>query len=126
MCREVSAVSSLRASIAGHCLHIQPTQRPTMAEVAVKLEFILSQKKKESASSVGDGKGLICKLRSLFTGKLVDAAIEDRSDLIEVDAAIGSKSDFSSHRKPIVSTEYSPNLYESIYKNWFETQHIRQ
>ncbi|KAL7606228.1 hypothetical protein Lser_V15G20202 [Lactuca serriola] len=125
------------ASIAGLCLHPQPKHRPTMAEVVVKLESILS-KERESATSVVDDEGFIFKLRSLFVGK-------------SVDAAIGSKSDFSVHREPIVAEvnvviendtygsfrtftyaelviatngfkdeEQSTALHESIYKGWVD------
>ncbi|KAL7607107.1 hypothetical protein Lser_V15G20199 [Lactuca serriola] len=77
------------ASVAGHCLHTQPKHRPTMAEVVVKLESILS-KERESANPNIEEDGFIYKLRSFFTGK--------------VDSAIENKSDFSSHHKPIVTT----------------------
>ncbi|CAH1421062.1 unnamed protein product [Lactuca virosa] len=77
------------ASVAGRCLHTLPKHRPTMAEVVVRLESILSQER-ESANSVVDDEGFIYKLKSLFIGKLVVAAI-------------GSKSDFIAHPKPIVA-----------------------
>ncbi|CAH1421063.1 unnamed protein product [Lactuca virosa] len=82
------------ASVAGHCLHTQPKHRPTMAEVVVKLESILSQER-ESANSIIEEEGFIYKLRSFFTGK--------------VDSAIENKSDFSSHHKPIVITVDTAN-----------------
>ncbi|GKB94248.1 probable receptor-like protein kinase, partial [Tanacetum coccineum] len=47
------------ASIACRCLHDQPKQRPTMAEVVVKLDFILSQER-ESAKEIAGRKGLRC------------------------------------------------------------------
>ncbi|KAL4582338.1 hypothetical protein LXL04_006885 [Taraxacum kok-saghyz] len=91
------------ANIAGHCLHSEPKQRPTMAEIVVKLESILSQER-ENTSSVIDEEGFIYKLRSLFTGK-VDAVIGTKGDLNEVDVATRSKSDSSSHHTPIVITD---------------------
>nr|KAJ0211796.1 hypothetical protein LSAT_V11C400221380 [Lactuca sativa] len=77
------------ASLAGRCLHTLPKHRPTMAEVVVKLESILSQER-ELPNSVVDDEGFIYKLKSLVIGKLVVAAI-------------GSKSDFIAHPKPIVA-----------------------
>ncbi|CAI9282979.1 unnamed protein product [Lactuca saligna] len=77
------------ASVAGRCLHTLPKHRPTMAEVVVKLESILSQKR-EFSNSVVDDEGFIYKLKSHVIGKLVVAAI-------------GSKSDFIAHPKPIVA-----------------------
>ncbi|XP_042757705.1 receptor-like protein kinase FERONIA [Lactuca sativa] len=79
------------ASVAGHCLHTQPKHRPTMAEVVVRLESILSQER-ESANSVVDDEGFIYKLKSLLIGKLVVAAIR-------------SNSDFIAHRKPILDDD---------------------
>ncbi|KAL7604357.1 hypothetical protein Lser_V15G20213 [Lactuca serriola] len=89
------------ASVAGHCLHTQPKHRPTMAEVMVKLESILSQER-ESANSVVDDEGFIYKVKSLFIGKLVVAAIR-------------SKSDFIVHRKPILD-EYNVAIRKNPYK----------
>ncbi|XP_023743326.1 uncharacterized protein LOC111891500 [Lactuca sativa] len=125
------------ASVAGRCLHTQPKHRPTMAEVVVRLESILSQER-EIANSVVDDEGFIYKLKSLFIGKLVVAAI-------------GSKSDFIAHPKPIVAEnnaakrknpyrsfttlsytelvsakngfedeEHSPDFNNSIFKGWVD------
>ncbi|KAJ0816254.1 putative protein kinase RLK-Pelle-CrRLK1L-1 family [Helianthus annuus] len=56
------------AGIAGHCLHDQPKQRPTMAEVVVKLESIMSPERERVRSSVDDGR-FINKVRYIFTCK---------------------------------------------------------
>ncbi|XP_023743299.2 PTI1-like tyrosine-protein kinase 2 [Lactuca sativa] len=90
------------ASVAGHCLHTQPKHRPTMAEVMVTLESILSQER-ESANSVVDDEGFIYKVKSLFIGKLVVAAIR-------------SKSDFIAHRKPILD-EDNAAIRKNPYKS---------
>ncbi|KAL7606230.1 hypothetical protein Lser_V15G20205 [Lactuca serriola] len=92
------------ASIAGHCLHTQPKHRPTMAEVVVKLESILSLERDCTNHNIEED-GFIYKLRSFFTGK--------------VDSAIENKSDFSSHDKQIVITLDTTN--EVITNQSFRT-----
>ncbi|KAD3337370.1 hypothetical protein E3N88_32890 [Mikania micrantha] len=56
------------SSIAVQCLHNQPKQRPTMAEVVFKLESLLSIEKEHVGSHVDDGR-FINNVRYLFTGK---------------------------------------------------------
>ncbi|CAH1445117.1 unnamed protein product [Lactuca virosa] len=76
------------ASLAGHCLHTQPKNRPTMTEVVMKLKSILSQElKSKSDNSVIDEEGFIKKLRSIFKGKVNAAATGTKSALIQLDAA---------------------------------------
>ncbi|KAM0065459.1 putative protein kinase RLK-Pelle-CrRLK1L-1 family [Helianthus debilis subsp. tardiflorus] len=70
------------AGIAAHCLHDQPKQRPTMAEVVVKLESIMSRERERVRSGVDDGR-FINKVRYIFTGK---------ADLMQTRAK-GSKSE---------------------------------
>ncbi|KAJ9550794.1 hypothetical protein OSB04_014839 [Centaurea solstitialis] len=111
------------ASIAAQCLHNQPKQRPTMAEVVVKLESILSQERKSIDSAVNQG-GLFNTVRSFFAGK-----------------AVGSKSEISTHDilksnnralrtftyDQLVSAtnnfqdkEHSLTVNDTIYKGWVE------
>ncbi|KAL4582353.1 hypothetical protein LXL04_006900 [Taraxacum kok-saghyz] len=114
------------ASIANRCLDTQPKKRPTMAEVVVKLESILSQER-EIAKSVVDEKGFVYKLRSFFTTK-VDATIFFLEQQSEVDAAITNKSNQSikiftydeleNATYGFKYKEYSQTLEESIYKGW--------
>ncbi|CAH1423830.1 unnamed protein product [Lactuca virosa] len=124
------------ARIARYCLHTEPKQRPTMAEVVVKLESILSQET-EIANSVVSEEGLIYKLRSIFTGK-VGASIGSKSDFsmyheyirIEIDTTRGSNKDESfrtftyaelaSATNDFMEEVYTPTLYESIYKGWVD------
>ncbi|KAF5783742.1 putative protein kinase RLK-Pelle-CrRLK1L-1 family [Helianthus annuus] len=70
------------AGIDAHCLHDQPKQRPTMAEVVVKLESIMSRERERVRSGVDDGR-FINKVRYIFTGK---------ADLMQTRAK-GSKSE---------------------------------
>lgn len=59
------------ASLAGHCLHTQPKNHPTMTEVVMKLKSILSQElKSKRDNSVIDEEGIIKKLRSIFKGTI--------------------------------------------------------
>ncbi|KAI3708934.1 hypothetical protein L2E82_38532 [Cichorium intybus] len=129
------------ASIAGCCLSIQPKQRPTMAEVVVKLEFILSQER-ECANSAVNERRFIYKVRCFFTGKvdaMPDVAVASKP--VMLDGAVGSKSDFVAHHieesgnqslrtftyPELVSAtngfkhmEYSLALNETIYKGWVD------
>nr|GEY37596.1 putative serine/threonine/dual specificity protein kinase, catalytic domain-containing protein [Tanacetum cinerariifolium] len=57
------------ASIAVDCLHSHPKKRPTMAEVVVKIDSILSQERKCTDSFVNEGT-FINKLKSLFISKV--------------------------------------------------------
>ncbi|XP_076950048.1 putative serine/threonine-protein kinase PBL9 isoform X2 [Bidens hawaiensis] len=73
------------ASMAVQCLHFQPKQRPTMAEVVVKLESILLRERERNGSGVDDGR-FINKVRYLFTSKaeLMPArAEENKAEIIE-------------------------------------------
>ncbi|KAL4582336.1 hypothetical protein LXL04_006883 [Taraxacum kok-saghyz] len=103
------------ASISRQCLHAQPKKRPTMAEVVVKLESILSQER-ERTNSVVDEEGLVYKLRSLFTAK-VDTEIRTNSNY-------GFRTfTYPELRRATNGFEYnehSPTLDEDIYKGWID------
>ncbi|KAK1409857.1 hypothetical protein QVD17_36386 [Tagetes erecta] len=58
------------ASIAVNCLHDQPKRRPTMAEIVVKLESILSRERESVASGVNDRR-IFSRILYLFSGKAV-------------------------------------------------------
>ncbi|KAL7592937.1 hypothetical protein Lser_V15G33704 [Lactuca serriola] len=129
------------ANIAGHCLHSHPKQRPTMAEVVIKLESILSQERERTNFAVDEGR-FIYKLRSFFTGKvdvMSDGVVE--SIYLMPDNTVGSESDFRALRIQLAKNqrlkhftyaelvsatsdfkhkEHSHTLNEPIYKVWVD------
>ncbi|KAF5783737.1 putative protein kinase RLK-Pelle-CrRLK1L-1 family [Helianthus annuus] len=118
------------ASIAVQCLHIQPKRRPTMAEVVVKLESILTEERVILDSGVEDDGNFFDKVRYFFIGK---------ADLIPAHAD-GSKSKISAqhirktnnqslraftYAELVRATnnfkdEFSICSHEPIYKGWVD------
>nr|XP_043629845.1 probable serine/threonine-protein kinase PBL9 [Erigeron canadensis] len=126
-------------SIAGQCLQNQPKMRPTMSEVVVKLESIMSQERKNADISAGKG-GLIDKVRFFLTGKLnmmASPAVGSQSERSANDILLTKKGiKIISSRCPRIFTyaelkdatnnfrhkEYSRSLHEIIYKGWLDEE----
>ncbi|KAI3677042.1 hypothetical protein L1987_86660 [Smallanthus sonchifolius] len=100
-------------SLAAHCLHSQPKQRPTMAEVVVKLESIMSRERGNIGSGVDDGR-FFNKVRYFFTSKadLKPAHAEgNKADLMPTHAE-GSQSEISAE---YLQKSYNPSIRTFTY-----------
>lgn len=97
------------ANIAIHCLDNQPKQRPTMAEVVVKLESILSQERERANYGVFEGR-FINKVRYFFTG------------ITEITRSVRpfTYAELLSATYNFNYKEFSPTLHETIYKGWVD------
>ncbi|PWA90536.1 mitogen-activated protein (MAP) kinase kinase kinase, MLK1/MLK2/MLK4 [Artemisia annua] len=103
------------ARIACHCLHDQPKQRPTMAEVVVRLDLILLRERESAEAGVDEGR-FINRFRYLFTGK---------ADLIPARAVISESNSqpfiyggLDSATYTLDYEEFHKRSLETIYKGW--------
>ncbi|KAK1426192.1 hypothetical protein QVD17_14861 [Tagetes erecta] len=118
------------ASLAMQCLHDQPKHRPTMAEVVVKLESILSREREKNVFSVDDGR-FINKVRYFFTGKADLISAHSEGSTSNVDEQYIQISNNESLRTftyaELISAtnncnddEFSTNSHVTIYKGWVD------
>ncbi|KAK9068549.1 hypothetical protein SSX86_012664 [Deinandra increscens subsp. villosa] len=116
--------------IAVQCLHNQPKQRPTMAEVVVKLESILSRERENVGSSVDDGR-FINKVRYFFRGKadLMQAQAEGSGSKVSaqynqksINFSVGTftYAEILSATNNFNDKQLSTYSDETIYKGWVD------
>ncbi|KAL4582339.1 hypothetical protein LXL04_006886 [Taraxacum kok-saghyz] len=108
------------ARIAGRCVHTIPKQRPTMAEVVLTLESILSQER-EIGKSVVDEEGSIYKLRYLFTCKETPIKVDALTRIITRQSLkTFTYDELASATNGFKHIEHSPTLKDYIYKAWVD------
>ncbi|KAK1426190.1 hypothetical protein QVD17_14859 [Tagetes erecta] len=106
--------------MAADCLHEEPTKRPTMAEVVVKLESILSQERQSVGSSAYDG-NFLNMVRYYFTRKVdlkpahAEGNISKNQSLrLFTYSELVRATNNCNHKK------FSSRSLETIYKGWVD------
>ncbi|GKD41861.1 probable receptor-like protein kinase [Tanacetum coccineum] len=107
------------ASIACRCLHDQPKQRPTMAEVVVRLDSVLLHERESADSGVDEGR-FINKVRYLFTGKA--DSIPARAVITKTNIRPFIYGEFTSATYNFDYEEFPKRLLETIYKGWADDE----